>query len=68
MLSQTLNQLERDGFVERHVLSNIPPHVEYALTTLGRRIAEPLLALIGLVEGELPSVLAARAAYDRRDG
>lgn len=67
MLSQTLSQLERDGLVARTVHSSIPPHVEYALTDVGRRIAEPLLTLIDLVEGELPAVLAAREAYDRRE-
>ncbi|MGD7732289.1 winged helix-turn-helix transcriptional regulator [Propionibacteriaceae bacterium G57] len=35
MLSQTLGQLERDGFVQRTVHSAIPPHVEYSLTPLG---------------------------------
>ncbi|MGA4506553.1 winged helix-turn-helix transcriptional regulator [Propionibacteriaceae bacterium G1746] len=66
MLSQTLGQLERDGFVQRTVHSAIPPHVEYSLTPLGRRIAEPLVSLIGLVEGELPAVMDAREQYDAR--
>lgn len=68
MLSQTLGQLERDGMVERTVRSSIPPHVDYALTPLGRRIAQPLEALIGAVEDALPEVLDAQAAYDRSDG
>ncbi|MGA4670777.1 winged helix-turn-helix transcriptional regulator [Propionibacteriaceae bacterium Y1923] len=66
MLSQTLGQLERDGFVQRTVRSTIPPHVEYSLTPLGRRVAEPLVALIGLVESELPTVMAAREEFDQR--
>lgn len=66
MLSQTLTQLERDGLVVRTVHSSIPPHVEYTLTDLGRRVTEPLLTLIGRVEAELPEVLAAREAYDQR--
>ncbi len=68
MLSQTLSQLERDGFVERTVHSSIPPHVEYALTPLGRRIAEPLLALTSLIEAEMPTVTAARLSYDAHTG
>lgn len=65
MLSQTLGQLERDGIVVRTVHSAIPPHVDYALTDLGKRTAEPLLSLIALLESELPQVLEAQAAYDR---
>ncbi|KAB1643150.1 winged helix-turn-helix transcriptional regulator [Gulosibacter chungangensis] len=64
MLSQTLGQLERDGMVERTVHSNIPPNVDYALTPLGLKIAEPMLALIGLLEAELPQVLAAQQTFD----
>lgn len=64
MLSQTLGQLERDGMVRRTVHSSIPPHVDYALTPLGERIAEPLRALVGIVEAELPAVLAAQRTYD----
>lgn len=65
MLSQTLGQLERDGMVERTVHSSIPPHVSYALTSLGEKIAEPLEALIDVLEAELPQVLAAQHAYDQ---
>jgi DNA-binding HxlR family transcriptional regulator len=65
MLSQTLGQLERDGMVERTVRSSIPPHVDYALTPLGLRIAEPLEALIAAVEDALPEVLDAQESYDR---
>lgn len=68
MLSQTLGQLERDGMVDRTVLSSIPPHVDYALTPLGRRVAEPLEALTRAVEESLPEVLDAQAAYDSADG
>src|SRR5690242_11075247 len=35
MLAQTLQTLERDGFVHREARPVIPPHVEYSLTPLG---------------------------------
>lgn len=35
MLTRTLKQLERDGFIWRKVYPVIPPHVEYGLTELG---------------------------------
>ncbi|WP_017593063.1 winged helix-turn-helix transcriptional regulator [Nocardiopsis potens] len=69
MLSQTLQTLERDGFVDRRVLRPIPPHVEYSLTPLGRETARHLLGLVDFLEGRMDEVVAARDAYDRaRDG
>lgn len=64
MLSQTLGDLERDGMVVRTVHSTIPPHVSYALTPLGLRVADPLQELAAIIEAELPSVLEAQALYD----
>lgn len=67
MLSQTLTQLEREGVVVRAVRSSIPPHVDYVLTPLGRKMAAPLSVLIEVVEAELPQVLEARDAYGGGD-
>ncbi|MCT2548857.1 MULTISPECIES: helix-turn-helix domain-containing protein [Streptomyces] len=64
MLSQTLHALERDGLVHRDARPTNPPRVDYELTPLGRQVAERLLALIELVEGRMPEVLAARTHYD----
>jgi DNA-binding HxlR family transcriptional regulator len=66
MLAQTLQALERDGLVHREAQATIPPRVEYSLTPLGTKVAAQLLNLIDLLEGEMPAVLAAREAYDRR--
>ncbi|OZF04721.1 winged helix-turn-helix transcriptional regulator [Rhodococcoides fascians] len=66
MLSQTLQTLERDGFVLRTVLESIPPKVEYSLTPLGRSVADRLVGLIELVESNLPAVLDARTQHDAR--
>ncbi len=64
MLSQTLQTLERDGLVRREVQTTIPPRVEYSLTKLGAQVAERLVGLIELIEGEIGTVQAARAIYD----
>ena len=37
-LSQTLRELERDGFITRTAYATIPPRVEYDLTDLGREL------------------------------
>ena len=37
-LSQTLRELERDGFISRTAYATIPPRVEYDLTDLGREL------------------------------
>jgi DNA-binding HxlR family transcriptional regulator len=62
MLAQSLQTLERDGWVHREVRSAIPPHVEYRLTEAGAALVPHLLALIDFVEGCMPAVAAARAA------
>ncbi|GAB2638102.1 helix-turn-helix domain-containing protein [Prescottella soli] len=66
MLAQTLQQLERDGFVHREVRETIPPNVEYSLTPLGEEIAERLAGLIDLLESRMPDIAAAQNRYDAR--
>lgn len=66
MLAQTLQALERDGFVLRDVQATIPPKVEYRLTPLGVTVAERLVDLIELLEASMPDVTVAQRAYDER--
>ncbi|MFI5609097.1 winged helix-turn-helix transcriptional regulator [Amycolatopsis sp. NPDC051903] len=64
MLAQTLQTLERDGFVHRDAKPVIPPRVDYSLTALGREAAEQVWALAHWVERKLPAVVEARGSYD----
>ena len=64
MLAQTLQALERDGFVHRDARPTIPPHVEYSLTPTGQEVARRLLGLIEFVESTVPDAVAAQARYD----
>lgn len=64
MLAQTLQTLERDGFVHRDAKQVIPPRVDYSLTDLGREAAEQVWALARWTEQRLDAVFTAREAYD----
>jgi DNA-binding HxlR family transcriptional regulator len=66
MLTQTLRQMERDGLVTRTVHPVIPPRVDYALTDLGRTLAEAFCGVWGWAEANLDRIEAARAAFDAR--
>ncbi len=65
MLTQTLHDLQRDGYVRREVFPTKPPSVEYSLTDLGRSMFEPLAALLQWAERNHVAVRAARADFDR---
>jgi DNA-binding HxlR family transcriptional regulator len=65
MLTQTLRSLEADGLVKRTVIDVIPPHVEYALTPLGRTLSDPLVAICQWAMDHLPQLRAAREANAR---
>lgn len=64
MLAQTLQTLERDGFVHRDAKPVIPPRVDYSLTELGREAAEQVWGLARWTERRLDAVFTAREAYD----
>jgi DNA-binding HxlR family transcriptional regulator len=64
MLAQTLDVLERDGLILRTSRPVVPPHVEYALTTTGRAIAERLFALFRFIGENVKSFTAAQKRYD----
>ncbi|BFL65565.1 Transcriptional regulator, MarR family [Roseomonas mucosa] len=66
MLAQTLRSLERDGLVSRRAFATVPVTVEYAITPLGRTLAETVDALRIWAESHIGEVAAAQRAYDRR--
>ena len=45
MLTQHLRELEADGILHREVRAQVPPHVEYSLTTRGRTLVPILDAM-----------------------
>jgi DNA-binding HxlR family transcriptional regulator len=66
MLAQTLQTLERDGFVHRDAKPVIPPRVDYSLTPLGHQVGEQVWHLTKWVENNLGTVFEARETYDLR--
>ena len=54
MLTQTLRDLQRDGYVARKVFPTQPPSVEYSLTPLGQSFLQPLRGLIGWLAPTTP--------------
>lgn len=63
-LTQALRRLERNGIVERHVLSTSPVAVEYQITPLGRSL-EPLFSAIEKWSCDnLDRVAAARSRFE----
>jgi DNA-binding HxlR family transcriptional regulator len=50
MLAQQLRQLETDGIVQRIVHNQVPPKVEYRLTTWGQSLCPALDALLKWAE------------------
>ncbi|SFT94264.1 DNA-binding transcriptional regulator, HxlR family [Kosakonia arachidis] len=61
MLSQSLQWLELDGFINRVAYPVVPPHVEYSLTPLGEEVSEKVAALANWIELNIPQVLAHHA-------
>jgi DNA-binding HxlR family transcriptional regulator len=67
MLTVTVRGMERDGLVTRKVYPEVPPRVEYALTSLGKTLRQLVRGLVEWSGAHLAEVDAARAAYDARN-
>ncbi|MEV4941283.1 winged helix-turn-helix transcriptional regulator [Streptomyces zaomyceticus] len=64
MLIQTLQTLERDGFVHRDAKPVIPPRVDYSLTGTGEEAARQVWELARWSERQVAAVEKARVRYD----
>jgi DNA-binding HxlR family transcriptional regulator len=68
MLTTTLRHLERDGILTRRVFAEVPPRVEYTLTSRGQGLLVPVKALIGWILNEWPEIAKSRREYDQKMG
>ena len=64
MLTTTLRNLQRDGFVKRESFPEIPPRVEYELTDLGLSLLKPMEHLVQWIGSNWPAIKEARAEFD----
>ncbi|AXY52634.1 winged helix-turn-helix transcriptional regulator [Rhodococcus ruber] len=63
-LTATLRRLERNGIVERTLLSSRPVAVEYRMTPLGKTLRPPVDVLLAWADAHLPEIDDARARFD----
>lgn len=63
MLTLTLRNLEREGFVVRHYFPEVPPRVEYELTEIGHGALRALGEFNLWVHDNLDTIRARRRAY-----
>ena len=66
MLTKTLRDMERDGFVTRTVFPVVPPRVEYALTPLGLSLGHAFCSVWTWAEQHHAELTAARQLYRER--
>ncbi|MFE9664187.1 winged helix-turn-helix transcriptional regulator [Streptomyces sp. NPDC005955] len=64
VLTKSLRSLERDGLVTRTVRAGTTPHVEYALTPLGRSLLRPMAVACAWANDHWDELLDARESYD----
>ena len=67
MLTQTVRSMEQDGLVRRTVHPVIPPHVDYALTPLGRSLGAAFCGVWIWAETHGDEMHLAREAFAKRE-
>jgi DNA-binding HxlR family transcriptional regulator len=66
MLTVTVRNLERDGFLIRTVYPTIPPRVEYELSDLGRSLKEALAPVGAWISDNHKDIEASRRQFDEK--
>ena len=65
MLTRTLRDLEKNGFVSRRIYAEVPPRVEYTLTPLGHSLVKVLETVRDWADRHAGDVVAARQRFAR---
>lgn len=64
MLTQTLRELERHGIVEREDFGEVPPRVEYRLSSLGKSLAGLVVEIEDWVTANYSRMTGSARRYD----
>lgn len=68
MLTKTLRDLHRDGYITRTVFPTKPPRVVYELAETGRSFLVPFSILVAWAQENHARITQARAQFDRMEG
>jgi DNA-binding HxlR family transcriptional regulator len=63
-LTQCLRRLERNGIIERKLLSSRPVAIEYRITSLGKTLRHPIDVLLEWAAKHMPNIEQARETFD----
>ncbi|MFH8513844.1 winged helix-turn-helix transcriptional regulator [Streptomyces gelaticus] len=66
-LTATLRRLERNGVIEREVVSTRPVAIRYRITPLGKTLRPPIDVLLAWASENMPAITRAREAFDARE-
>ncbi|NEC68846.1 helix-turn-helix domain-containing protein [Streptomyces sp. SID9727] len=66
-LTATLRRLERNGVIEREVVSTRPVAVRYRITRLGKTLREPIDVLLAWTSQHMSAIERAREDFDERE-
>ena len=66
-LTATLRRLERNGIIERKLLSSRPVAIEYRITPLGKTLRHPVDVLLEWAAAHMPNIERARETFDVQD-
>ena len=67
MLAVTLRTLEADGLVKRMVYPEVPPRVEYQLTTMGESLIPLIRNMVEWARENRGEIIRSRNAYEGRE-
>jgi DNA-binding HxlR family transcriptional regulator len=67
MLTGTLRSLESDGLITRKLYPEIPPRVEYELTSLGKSLLDVMMSLGEWASKHEAEITKARKEFKKRN-